>query len=187
MRTLLMSLLLSITGVAFAQTVDDGTAAWTALRNGGIALIRHATAPGTGDPAGFALGRCETQRNLDAVGRAEAVRIGAAFRAQGVAVGRVLASQWCRTRETADLAFPSRVSAEPIFNSFYDNAANDPRQTAAASTLLRAWKGPGAMVVVTHQVNITALTGVFPASGEVIVVVPDGDRLKLVGRIAATR
>ncbi len=165
----------------------DTDAAWAALQKGAIVLFRHATAPGTGDPAGFRLGDCATQRNLDATGRAEAARIGSALRARGVRVDAVLSSQWCRTHETAELAFPGRVKDEPVFNSFYDNAANDPRQTAAARALLLEWTGPGTLVVVSHQVNITALTGIYPASGEGVVLTTDGRELRVVGRIAAAR
>jgi phosphohistidine phosphatase SixA len=143
-------------------------AAWEALRAGGIVLFRHAIAPGGGDPAGMRLGNCATQRNLDARGRAQAAAIGAALR--GVEVGGVLASQWCRTLETAEIAFPGRVTHEPEFNSFFSDRASGPARTEAARAILAAWRGPGALVVVTHQVNITALTRIFPASGEGVVL-----------------
>ena len=161
--------------------------AWSSVSPGRAVLLRHATAPGIGDPKGFRLGACATQRNLDATGRAEAKRIGEAFRAHGIRVETVLSSQWCRTHETAELAFPGLVKDEPAFNSFFDDVSNDPAQTAAARALLAAWKGPGLLVVVTHQVNITALTGIFPNSGEGVVVAPDGDALKVVGRISPAR
>ncbi len=158
-------------------------AAWEALRQGGIVLFRHAYAPGGGDPAGMRLGECATQRNLDAEGRAQAIRIGEAIRAQGVAVGAVLASQWCRTTETAELAFPGRSQPEPAFNSFFGDRAAGPALTAAARRILLAWAGPGALFVSTHQVNIAALTGIVPASGEGIVLSADGRELRVIGRI----
>ena len=171
----------------FAAATEPDQAAWQALRDGAIVLFRHATAPGIGDPPRFRLGDCATQRNLDVAGRDEAVRIGVAVRAHRVPIGGVLSSQWCRTRETADLAFPGLAKEEPIFNSFFDNVADDPRQTAAARALLTAWKGPGTLVVVTHQVNVTALTGIYPASGEGVVLTSDGRALRVVGRIAPAR
>ena len=144
---------------------------WRLLREPAtIILFRHATAPGTGDPAGFVLGDCATQRNLDDKGRAEARALGAAFRARGIAVGKVLSSQWCRARDTAELAFPGRVVEEPAFNSFFGNRADEPEATARARQILMDWHGPGVLVAVTHQVNITALTGVAPRSGEGVVV-----------------
>lgn len=169
---------------AGAASADAGdTSAWDALRAGSIVLFRHANAPGVGDPQAFRLGDCSTQRNLDAAGRAQARRIGERLRAQGVTVGKVLASQWCRTLETAELAFPGRVTAEAAFNSFFQDRNNAARQTAQARSLLLPWSGPGALVVVTHQVNISALTDSFTASGEGIVLRPLGQQLKIVGRI----
>lgn len=157
--------------------------AWEALRRGGIALTRHALAPGTGDPAGMRIGDCTTQRNLNAEGRAQARAVGEAFRQRGIAVGGVLASQWCRATETAELAFPGQPRAEPAFNSFFDTRQNEPAQTAAARRLMAAWQGPGALFVSTHQVNITALTGIVPASGEMIVLERAGGSLRVVGRL----
>ncbi len=116
------------------------------------------------------LGDCATQRNLDNAGRAQARAIGEAFRAEGVTVGRVLSSQWCRALETAQSAFPGRVEPDPAFNSFFANPADGPRTTAAALAILSSWTGPGALVAVTHQVNITALTGITPSEGAGVIV-----------------
>jgi phosphohistidine phosphatase SixA len=157
--------------------------AWAALRQGAIALIRHAYAPGTGDPRAIRLGDCSTQRNLDATGRAQAAAIGAGFRARGIDVGLVLTSEWCRTRDTAEIAFPGRANAEPVFNSFFDDRALGPAQTRASRDVLERWSGPGALVIFTHQVNITALSGVFPASGEIIVVRMVNGAASVIGRI----
>ena len=168
---------------AHAQEAST-TDAWAALKGGAVVLFRHARAPGVGDPPGFKLGDCSTQRNLDADGQAQALRIGRAFEREGVVIGMVWASAWCRAKETAELAFPGRLRVEPSFNSFFAMAELEPTQTATARDLLLAWRGPGALVVVTHQVNITALTGVSPASGEGVVLRADGDKLVEVGRIA---
>lgn len=175
-------LLLVAIGPLFAAPAEES--AWAALRQGGMVLFRHANAPGYGDPPGFQLDDCTTQRNLDARGRAQARRIGERFRAQGVAVGAVISSQWCRARETADIAFPGPVREDAAFNSFFDDRPSEPAQSAAARALLSSWQGPGALVVVTHQVNITALTGVSPASGEAVVLRSVGSRLEVIGRIS---
>jgi phosphohistidine phosphatase SixA len=154
---------------------------------GSIVLLRHATAPGTGDPPGFKLGDCSTQRNLDASGRLQAQRIGQALRAQlaqaGNLVQAVWTSQWCRTQDTAALAFPE-IKATPVlaFNSFFEDNSRAAPQTQAAKQLLAGWRGPGVLVVVTHQVNITALTGVVPASGAGVVLRFEGDVLKVWGQ-----
>jgi len=180
----LLSLLVALTALAGPARADAGAeAAWTVLSQGGIVLFRHANAPGGGDPEGMRLGNCATQRNLDAEGRAQAGRIGDAFRVRAIAVGAVLVSQWCRTTETAEIAFPGRAKAEPAFNSFFGRPADGPAQTRAALAVLDAWRGPGALVVSSHQVNITALTGIFPASGEGIVVDRRNGVWTVVGRI----
>ena len=162
------------------------TDAWTELaRPGAIALFRHASAPGVGDPAGFKLDDCTTQRNLNDRGRAEARRLGEQFRSRQIAVGAVLSSQWCRTRETARLAFGEQARDAVAFNSFFLRSSEAGKsQTAQARAVLAAWRGPGALVVVTHQVNIQALAGVAAASAEGLVVrfAADGS-LKVVATI----
>jgi phosphohistidine phosphatase SixA len=168
---------------AGSPAASETSAAWEALRPGAIVLFRHAIAPGTGDPSGMRLGDCSSQRNLDEAGRAQARRIGEAVRAQGVAVGAVLASRWCRAAETADLAFPGRARPEPAFDSFFAERGEGPARTAEARRILLGWSGPGALVVVTHQVNIAALTGVVPSSGEGVVLRRGGGDLVVVGRV----
>jgi phosphohistidine phosphatase SixA len=178
-----VALVVAVAVTAARPAAASEAKAWAALADGGIVLLRHALAPGTGDPSGFRVGDCATQRNLNETGRTQARRIGAAFRARAVPVGAVLSSLWCRCLETAELAFPGRVAAEPAFNSFFEAAGRGPAQTAAALARLLAWNGPGALVVVTHQVNITGLTGLVPSSGEGVVLVRRGDALAVVGRI----
>jgi phosphohistidine phosphatase SixA len=132
--------------------------------------LRHATAPGVGDPPQFKLDDCGTQRNLDDAGRAQARKLGELFRARSIEVGAVLSSQWCRARDTARLAF-GQVHEEPAFNSFFGQQAQSREvQTAQARALLARWRGPGALVVVAHQVNIQALTGVGVTSAEGVVL-----------------
>jgi len=171
------SLLASGVFPAFADTV------WPRLESGMVVLLRHASAPGFGDPKGFQIGDCTTQRNLDEVGRTQARRIGESFRQRGVEVTAVWSSQWCRTQETADLAFPGKRIDQPAFNSFFDTPENSSSQTRAARDVLAAWRGPGVLVVVTHQVNITALTGIVPQSSEAVVVKPQAWQWTVVGRI----
>ena len=166
----------------------DDSALWAGLRSGdAIALMRHAQAPGTGDPAGFRLGDCATQRNLSAQGRRQAQDIGALFRKNGVASATVYSSQWCRCLDTASGLALGPVMPQPALNSFFDDAGRDPEQTEALRQLIRQ-RPPGTpMVMVTHQVNITALTNVYPGSGEIIVVRPDQGRLTVLGRISTLK
>lgn len=173
-------------GLSLFALTASASDAWADLKEpGAIVLFRHATAPGVGDPAGFKLDACATQRNLDEKGRAEARRLGEQFRNRNISVGAVLSSQWCRTRDTARLAFGDVVTDEPMFNSsLLASAEISAAQTAQARAVLARWHGPGALVVVTHQVNITALTGVNPLSAEGVVVRPAADgSLKVLGTI----
>ncbi len=169
--------------VCAAQRAGESEAGVIALREGAIVLFRHARAPGVGDPDNFNLQDCSTQRNLDDQGRAEARAIGKFFRDNAIDVGQVLSSEWCRCLETAELAFPGRVTREPSFNSFFRDRASEAVQTARGRAVLEGWNGAGALVVVTHQVNITALTGVFPAEGEGVVVRVRDGRIDVIGRI----
>jgi broad specificity phosphatase PhoE len=142
---------------------------WEALeRPGAVAIMRHALAPGTGDPAAFRLGDCATQRNLDERGRAQARAIGDAFRARGIVFDNVFTSQWCRTRETAELLDLGPVTEAPTLNSFFRDFSTREEQTGATRALVAAQEGR--TLLVTHQVNISALTGRSTRSGEVLVI-----------------
>jgi phosphohistidine phosphatase SixA len=135
-----------------------------------VVLLRHALAPGTGDPAGFRLGDCATQRNLSAEGQAQAERLGAAFKQRQVPVVPVLSSQWCRCLDTARLMDVGPVEPFAPLNSFFSDRSTADQQTAAVQDYLRRQPNRGVIVMVTHQVNITALTGVVPGSGQAVVV-----------------
>ena len=179
--------ILAVLGSALIACPAWAADAWTELaKPGAIVLFRHATAPGVGDPPGFKLDDCATQRNLNEQGRAEARKLGEQFRSRKIQVEAVLSSQWCRTRETARLAFGSQVRDEPAFNSFFSQSSEaGGAQTTQARAVLEAWRGPGALVVVTHQVNIQALTGAAATSAEGVVVRPGADgSLKVVATIA---
>jgi phosphohistidine phosphatase SixA len=146
--------------------------------------MRHARAPGVGDPPNFKLEDCTTQRNLSEEGRAQARRIGNAFRERGIRVERVLSSAWCRTLETARLAFGEAEAFAPL-NSFFGQRKDEPEQTREVLAVIGSWQGSGVLALVTHQVNVTALTREFPQEGEILVLQPGSDGFKLVGRIPA--
>ena len=158
---------------------------WDALNSKNhFALVRHALAPGTGDPPEFTLGRRDTQRNLSEEGRKQAKRIGDLFRAHGIDKALVFSSEWYRCRETAELLDLGSVNSLPALNSFF----RDYEQKEARNESLKLWLSQREMhmplVLVTHQVNITALTGVYPASGEIVVVEKDAQMgLKVLGSI----
>lgn len=165
----------------------DDTELWNALRTGGhAALLRHSLAPGSGDPPGFTLRQCSTQRNLSDDGREQSKRIGERFRANGIASAQVFSSQWCRCLETARLLGLGAVRELPALNSFYQHYERRDRQTRALEEWLanRALDTPH--VLVTHQVNISALTDVYPAEGTLVIVRrSEAGKISVIGTIAA--
>jgi len=146
--------------------------AWSALRAGRhVALMRHADAPGGfGDPPGFKLEDCATQRNLSAKGRTDALKIGARLRSEGIVFERILASPWCRCIDTATLLAMGAVAAEPTFGNVVVLRDQRDSLTSGARAMIEQWTGGGTLLVVTHGANIQALTGIQPASGEIVVV-----------------
>lgn len=182
----ILTLVCAITiGLGATQIATASEAAWQQLQAGrSVALLRHARAPGTGDPQNFRLEDCATQRNLSDDGRAQAQDIGRRFRERKVSVERVLSSRWCRSLETARLAFGDVTEPFPPLDSFFSDRGQEERQTRAVRQIIEEWRSPGVLVLVTHQVNITALTGVFPAEGEILVLKPKtSGGFDLVGRI----
>jgi phosphohistidine phosphatase SixA len=171
----LLFLILMLPGAAFAND-------WEALDTpGAFAIMRHALAPGTGDPANLTVGDCSTQRNLNQQGRDQATRIGQAFRDRGHSFDIVLTSQWCRCRDTAELLNLGPVQEVPAFNSFFQDFSTRESQTAEALSLLA--DRTNRPFIVTHQVNIRALTGQTTRSGEVLIVRHAGDTLDVLGSI----
>lgn len=168
----------------------NATDTWQQLRTepGLVVLMRHAIAPGGGDPAGFTLGDCRTQRNLSAEGRSQARAIGRQFRIERVPIAQVRSSRWCRAADTARLLGLGTPRPTPALDSAFTAspqvAAQRQRQ---AERLIRTHRGkPGVLVLVGHQANIIDLTGIAPASGEAVVVRADRNgSIEVVGRIPA--
>lgn len=169
--------------VAAPRAAADEAGAWAALASGGhVLVLRHAaTEPGAGDPAGFRLDDCSTQRNLSPDGRRQARAWSERVAARGVAIGAVLSSRWCRCLETARLAFGA-AEPWPALDSFFGDAASEPARTQDVLDRIRAWRGTGTLVLVTHQLNVTAAAGAPLAMGDAIVLDRDA---RIVGRIAA--
>lgn len=182
-RRLLVALLL-LSSLVAPVSADDVLAL---MREGGkVLLLRHAsTVPGLGDPPGFRLDDCATQRNLSEAGREESYRLGARLREAGVPVAEVRSSAWCRCVDTAELAFGGQgvaIEVWPALNSFFRGQGDADAQTAAAREALANLPRTSNWVWVTHQVNITALTGVVPAMGEVVVAAPGPEGLQVLAR-----
>jgi len=151
-------------------------AGWDMLRQGGfVVLIRHAAAPGFGDPPNFRIGDCATQRNLSEKGRLQAQALGESFRLRKIPIEKVYSSQWCRCKDTAHLAFDA-FQEHPALNSFFEQPRLKAPQTEALRAFLMQLRPQrGNLILVTHQVNITALTGVVPQPGEMVVVALEDD------------
>src|SRR5262245_57805056 len=169
-------------------SADDG---WAALLKGGhVALIRHGNAPPGygGDPPGFKIDDCKTQRNLDDPGREEARALGVAFRDHGVRVDRVLSSPWCRCLDTARLMAVGNV--ETSWALVPDRDPSAPVRLRELQELIATWRGPGALVLVTHAFTVRALLGFLPIQGETVVVRPapgSAAGVGLVGMIPAPK
>jgi phosphohistidine phosphatase SixA len=178
--------LVALVAVTAAPAAADEAAALAALRQGGyVALMRHTDAPGgAGDPAGFKLDDCATQRNLSAKGRSDAVAVGARLSRERVRVDKLLSSPWCRCVDTAKLMNIGTVEIEPAFSNVFVLRDRRDALTRDARAVISAWKGGGTLFIVTHGANIQALLGYNPAQGEIVVVAPVGDgSLREIGRV----
>ncbi|ESS13814.1 acid phosphatase [Betaproteobacteria bacterium MOLA814] len=144
-----------------------------------VYMMRHALAPGFGDPSNIRLGDCATQRNLNDQGRAQAVKAGEWLRAQGLDAPMLLASPWCRTLETAELLGLGDVRATAALSSFFQQGSSSDTTRKLQLELKAALQEqpPRDVALVTHQVNIQAFTGSGVASGEILVltVSPNGE------------
>ncbi len=179
MRPAPLILTLALLSAPASATADE--AIWGLLKSGGqVVIMRHAaTVPNVSDSLGP--GGCSTQRNLSEAGREDARRIGDAFRARGIVVEDVRASVWCRCMDTGRLAFGSATNW-PGLDSFFRDRSREAAQTQEVRGLVSRHQG-GTLVLITHQVNITALTDLFPTEGEMLVLSPRGDGFTVAGRL----
>ena len=145
---------------------------WKPAQEGNkIILIRHSLAPGGGDPAGFKINDCKTQRNLNRVGIKQSKKIGKLFKKNKVLIDQVLSSQWCRCKDTAQYAFGDYkefTALNSTFQSPYDK--NETKQLKELYSFVKKWDGKGKnLVLITHYSIITAITNAVPSSGEIVI------------------
>ncbi|MFN4090493.1 MAG: histidine phosphatase family protein [Alphaproteobacteria bacterium] len=186
LATALIIAFAAIFPVRAAETAFD--TALLARDEGLLVLYRHALAPGVGDPAGFDPRDCATQRNLDAAGRAQARRMGDRLREAGLKSPRIFTSRWCRSRDTARLLGFGQPEELPALDSFFQQAGEATERTRALRDFIAGLPSDSpTIIMVTHQVNITALTGVFPASGAGVVAAGgrNGEEISLMGVLPA--
>ena len=141
------------------------------LKEGGkLIFIRHATAPGGGDPVDFDILRCETQRNLSKEGITQSKNIGKFFSENNIQIDKVLSSEWCRCKQTAKYAF-NRYETRSFLNSFFsaEFASNKSKQIYDLKKYINEWNGDNNLVLVTHYVTIQEVLNVTSSSGELII------------------
>lgn len=179
-------LVLLLTAMLAMPAVADQRSAWQALREGkAFLLLRHTTAPGVGDPEGFRLGDCSTQRNLDEKGRREARRWGRLLKGRDVEQPRLYSSNWCRAQDTAQEMGLGAVETLSALDSFFSDPDSQAAQTVELRKAIEKVPKDRPVVMVSHQVNIKALTGFSPRSGEgMIIALPLDDPPKVLARIA---
>ena len=146
---------------------------WKPAQEGNkIILIRHSLAPGGGDPEGFKINECKTQRNLNQAGIKQSKKIGKLFKRNKVPIDQVLSSQWCRCKDTAKFAFGEYKEFTALNSTFqFPYNKNETRQLGEIYNYVKKWKGNGKnLVLITHYSIITAATNAVPGSGEIIIV-----------------
>ncbi len=164
-----------IPNIAKTELID------TLKENNKLIFIRHALAPGNGDPDEFNILDCNTQRNLDSIGKEQSVRLGQYFKVNNVPIDVVLSSEWCRCKETAKLAFQNFETFKPL-NSFYDPKfyKNKESQLNNLKKFINNLEEEGNIVFVTHYVVIASIFGVGVTSGEILIA---NRNLKVLGSI----
>lgn len=169
----------------FATAAGATEAGWALLRDGGhVVLLRHANAPGSGDPASFDLANCATQRNLSERGRNQARRIGALFAARAAPVEPALSSSYCRCADTARLAFGDRLAAIDERLDFLPGDEEGNEEKAAALTeFILGYTAAANLVMVINEDVAERLLGVSPREAEALIVARGGDTLQVAGRI----
>ena len=172
MKNKIISLLLSLLFFLFTSQLIASDQAWNLAQEGNkIILIRHSLAPGGGDPAGFEINDCKTQRNLNKKGINQSKKIGKLFKKNKVPIDQVLSSQWCRCKDTAKYAFGSYeefTALNSTFQSPYNK--NEGKQLKDLYSYVNKWNGNGKnLILITHYSIITAITTAVPSSGEIVI------------------
>ena len=177
-RLILLFFLACWPSIGHAFSLDD----YAANPDGHVLFIRHALAPGSGDPSHFKVEDCQTQRNLSAAGREQARKIGARLRAAKLQISAILTSQWCRCKDTATEMGLGPVSSAPSLNSFYQGIVPKKETLASLTKRLDSLNGrDGITIMVTHFVTISAITGIGVSSGGMVSYNPQTRVAKVIG------
>ena len=184
-----LALVMALTSLTYPQSAQGkDLRIWDQLQGtnpkGYVLLMRHALAPGVGDPDGFRLDDCSTQRNLSEEGRQDAREIGQWLQRREVKIFRVESSRWCRAKETAELLDIGPVRLNKNFDSLFQDSdpLSDPQTAIIKKRIIDHRKKQGLLVLVGHFVNIQAITGIGVESGEGVLVRATADgKLKVMG------
>ncbi len=173
MKNKIISLILGTFLFLFTTQLNSSDQSWNIAQEGNkVILIRHSLAPGGGDPHGFKIDDCKTQRNLNSEGIKQSKKIGKLFEKNKVPVDQVLTSQWCRCKDTAKYAFGDYkefTALNSTFQSPYNK--NEGEQLKDLFNFVKKWNGKGKnLVLITHYSIITAATNAIPSSGEIVIV-----------------
>lgn len=183
---LLFTSVLALAVIATGNAKADESDVWEAFREGrAVLMLRHALAPGTGDPGNFDIDDCSTQRNLNATGREQARAWKPYLEDHGISRARVFSSQWCRCLETARQMDMGPMEEMMSLNSFFRNRGQGDMQTRQTITMVNEMEDGAPVILVSHQVNITALTGIYPSSNEgVIIALPLSESPRVLARVS---
>ena len=168
----ILTLIFALCGLVFTPQVSAGLA--DDLKDGQhVLLMRHADAPGYGDPPGYVVSQCSTQRNLGDYGKRQANAIGIWLTNQGIQKAGVFSSPWCRCLDTANLLNKGPIKIEPSLGSFFDNMSLEKRQTKELEGFIKSEltkQSQVPLILVTHHVNIQAYTGKVVGVGDMVLV-----------------
>ena len=173
MKNKIISLILNLFLIfIFTLQLNASEQAWNLAQEGNkIIIIRHSLAPGGGDPPGFKIDDCKTQRNLNKKGINQSKKIGKLFKKNKIPIDQILSSQWCRCKDTAKYAFGNFKEFKPLNSTFQSPFnKNEPKQLKELYNFVKKWEGKGRnLVLVTHYSIITAVTNAVPSSGEIVI------------------
>ena len=170
MKIIKLLLIIFITIISSVKADSKQTLINELQKGGKLIFIRHAYAPGGGDPINFDLNKCSTQRNLSNSGRKQAKEIGYLFKNNKIIIDKVYSSEWCRCKETALLAF-NKFETKNFLNSFFSSkfAQNKESQIKKLKEFIINWDGKNNVIFVTHYVVISEILNYAPSSGEIII------------------
>ena len=170
MKTFKLFLLIIISLTISNQVLSEDKILESLKEGGKIIFIRHAYAPGGGDPQNFNINDCSTQRNLSDEGINQSKLIGEFFKTNKIKIDKVLSSEWCRCKDTAKFAFNDFETFDAL-NSFFSAkfAKNEKKQIRDLKKFINKWESSKNLVLVTHYVVISSMLNVATSSGEIVI------------------